>query len=456
MSTFESFLGEAVGAAAGFAAGRAVGPVIAPVLRALENETWQEYPDQPLALLSAAQAVAEGKTLELDPLTEAAKQGYGQKAFDSLVAVIKVAPGVAAAQELRRRGMIDDAGFTLALQRAGLEQKWIDAYNGPDAEGLRSWQHPLSPADLALGLIRGNLETFTAPSGPAFPQGLSSDGSNVPPDPVLGLDVVKEAAASGIDADRMALLARNVGLPPGVIEGLNMLNRGIINEASFALLIEQSDARLSWGPFLIQLRRMLLTPHEYTELYLRGWITQDEMLAGTALHGLTPEDTQLLYDVQGRPLGIHAITTAIARGGKFQPQPNGPQDPYDAYVHWSNLRPEMYELAKANAYSYPSLFQLNTLVKAHAITADTAREWAYKQGYATEVLDALHAYWATFATVTGGKNFTVGEIKAAWKAGQLDPDQTRARLEALGYTAADANILINTWASVPAPLPPTA
>ena len=72
-----------------------------------------------------------------------------------------------------------------------------------------------------------------------------------------------------------------------------MLNRGIINEAAFYLLIEQSDARLAWGPFLLQLRRMLLTPHEYAELYIRGWISQQEMYDGTALHGLTQADTDL-------------------------------------------------------------------------------------------------------------------------------------------------------------------
>lgn len=451
-----SIIGNSVGEAAAFAAGIAIGPLLAPLLRALENETWSQYPDMPVNAGALARGVAERKIPAGAAGSEAALTGFGPTAFTTLVELARSSPSVADGLRLIQRGQMSPADFVTVLQRAGLEDEWIAAYQQLAVNGLEPWQVPLSPADLALGLIRGNLESFQAPSGPAFPQGLSSEGSNVPPDPVLGLDVVSEAAASGIDADRMALLARNVGLPPGVIEGLNMLNRGIINEAAFALLIEQSDARLSWGPFLIKLRQMLLTVHETVEARLRGYITTDaEMYQRTAMHGLDETDTNLLFDITGRPLAVHQVTTGLARGGMFGGDYEGVPEPYLTALRQSNIRPEWGNVAYSNRYTYPSGFQIKAEVKAGDLPVPEAIQLLLEVGWSPHWAEFFANAWAG-AKATGAKKFTVGEVKAAWKAGLIDPNEARTRLEALGYSLADANLLINTWAFVPPPVTPIA
>lgn len=451
-----SIIGNSVGEAAAFAAGLAIGPVLAPLLRALENETWSLYPDKPMDALSAARGVAEGKWSEAAGQGEAVNTGFGTSVFPMLVELFKTSPSLAQAFDLIRRGQMAPGELPTVIKRLALEDHWTAFYEAVSQTGLEPWQQPLSPADLALGLIRGNLETFDAPSGPAFPTGLSSEGSNVPPDPVLGLNVVEEAAASGIDADRMALLARNVGLPPGVIEGLNMLNRGIINEAAFALLIEQSDARLSWGPFLIKLRQMLLSVHEVAEARLRGYIPTDaEMYQRTAMHGLNEEDTNLLFDIIGRPLAVHQVTTGLARGGTFGGDYEGVPEPYLTALRQSNIRPEWGNVAYSNRYTYPSGFQIKAEVKAGDLPVPEAIQLLLEVGWSPHWAEFFANAWAG-KPATGGRKFTVAEIKAAWKAGLIDPNETRARLEALGFTTADANLLINTWAYVPPTLTPIA
>jgi hypothetical protein len=428
------------------------------VLQALRNETWSAHPDRPIDADVMAQGVAEHKITLGAGQKEANLTGISNSAFASLVEVMKKAPGIADGLNLIRRGQLTPNQLIDVIQKNGLEDEWIAAYQALSSTGLEPWEHPVSPADLALGLIRGNLTPQDVNGRPMFPTGLDSSGSNVPADPPIGIDVIKEAATSGVTPERMALLARNVGLPPGVIEGLQMLNRGIINEASFALLIEQSDARLSWGPFLLQLRRLLLTAHDYVELNLRGYISKQEMYDGTALHGMTPEDSDLLFEVLGRPLTVHQITTGLARGGVFRPLPNEIKDPYQASVHEANIKPSYYDLAIANRYNYPPLFQLNVLVKAGAIDPPTAADWATKTAEAPEVVTALTAYWQSVyplgtstaatppsAVVKSQQTAALTALRTDYVSGTLDRTETANFLAFFDQTAAEAAQILSVW-----------
>jgi hypothetical protein len=441
--TIGSFIGNTVGEGAAFAAGIAVGPLLEPVLQALRNETWSLHPDKPLDPAMLAQGVAEYKLAQTTGASEAALTGISSTAFNNLVLLLRKAPGVAEGLTLIRRGQLSPSQFVDVLQKNGLEDEWVSAYQALSATGLEPWESPLTPADLAVGLIRGNLPNFDAPSGAAFPTGLSSEGSNVPLDPVLGINVIAEAAASGIDADRMALLARNVGLPPGVIEGLNMLNRGIINEAAFGLLIEQSDARLAWGPFLLELRRMLLTPHEYAELYLRGWITQDAMYAGTALHGLTQADSDLLVEVMGRPLAVHQVTTALARGGTFGGFYEDVPEPYLSAIRESNIRPEWGNLAYTNRYTYPGYFVLKPLTQSGAITVDECTEYLLYEGWEPTLAKLTAESFASGSTTAvKQKTLSAATVRQLYKANTITEAEAVTRLEQDGYTAADAALYL--------------
>jgi hypothetical protein len=171
---------------------------------------------------------------------------------------------------------------------------------------------------------------------------------------------------------------------------------------------------------------------------------------------MSQEDVDILFQNAGRPLVAHQITTALARGAQFHPEPNEQQDPYQAAVQESNVKPSYYEMWIANRYTYPSLFQLNQLVKAGAINADTAKDWANKDGYAPEVQDALHAFWqgqspsASGASTPSAKNFTYSQIHQAWRHSVFGDAEALTELEAIGYPAAKAQTLLNTWKAPPA------
>jgi hypothetical protein len=166
---------------------------------------------------------------------------------------------------------------------------------------------------------------------------------------------------------------------------------------------------------------------------------------------MSAEDVTLIYQNAGRPLVPHQITTGLARGASFNPIPGELHDPYEASAHEASVKPSYQELyIAAGKYSYPPLFQLNQLVKANAITADLAKDWATKQGYAPEVIDALYTFWQgeqakSTAGGTKAKVYTYAQIHTAWSHNIFTDAQALSELESIGYPAARAQTLLQTW-----------
>jgi hypothetical protein len=241
------------------------------------------------------------------------------------------------------------------------------------------------------------------------------------------------------------------GRPMSLHEAASAYFRGIITLDDYYRAVSEGDTRNEWRDAILDQARQILTAHDWVELHLRGYISQQEMYDGTGLHGMSPADSDLLFKVLGRPLTVHQITTGLARGGQFNPLPNEIKDPYQASVHEANIKPSYYDLAIANRYNYPSLFQLNTLVKGNAIDAATAVDWATKDGYAPEVIVALDKYWTSLSAPAGGKKLTYSQIHQAFRAGTLGDVQAAADLENLGYSPAQAQLFLDTWRGSSAP-----
>lgn len=441
---FGKFFGRTVGDAASFAIGGSISRTIDPILQQVENEAWLTAVAagavRPLDTGDAAEIVAE----DVEKLTwgehQAAQSGTGSAQFDALVQAVLNAPGVPELLTLWRRGEIADADFVHGLRKARLELRW-----DKPLESLKTLR--LDPAVVASAIQRGIMRD------PGFlPVGPPTSGGTVPAFPVSPLDPVAEAEAAGIDRERLFVETALVGNSMGPQEAAHAQFRGIIDGTDYARAIAEGRTRNEWAGPLREVSRQILTAHDWVELHLRGYIDAPAMYAGTALHGMSQEDTDRLFRVLGRPMTAHQITLGLARGAKFNPIPGELPDPYEAAAHESNVKPSYYDLwIAAGKYSYPSLFQLNALVKASAITAATAKDWATKSGLAPEVVTALGTFWEGEQAKSGGgttakpKVLTRAEVKAAWRTGGLTDAQAVARLEGEGVTAADAALLLSTW-----------
>lgn len=427
------FFGSTASTAAGFAGGVAVAPALIPLVRAIENEAWSLHPDVPPDAKTMAQGVAQGQVSKADAYKWASQNGFGKPQMDALVNVANTGPALGYAFEAWRRGLLTDNEFQTALTRTGLETQWY-----PALKALKT--RLLDPADLARGIHKGlipdpGLLAVPAPSGTG----------KVNAYPVYPIDALAAAQGFGYSKDELGVLVGLQGNPMGAHEAAQATFRGTIEPVDYERAIAEGNTRNEWGPAIFEQSRAIPSPTNYVEAGIRTRITPDAMYAGAARHGMTHEDTDLLFAIHGRPATPHQVLIGLRRGGVY----NGPTDHIDPAVIQSmrdaNLRPEYYNLVAAGLELYPPLFQLNNLVKAKAVDPETARTWAYKTGEAEEVLTVLLAFWQGTPATAAGKTLTRAELRAALKAGSLTDAQVLTRLEAQGLTAPDAQLVLDGW-----------
>lgn len=456
-----SVVGALTGGVAGIAIGEAGSVALDPVFEPVKQDAWKKKPSKILEAPELAALVAQALNAVSDVLDDVERNGYDADNFQSLVQLALRAPGPPDAEKLYLRaqgkypGAITLAQLHHAYGKAGLEGQWWDALTAAAQNAL------LTPAELALGVVRSTVQD----SGLLVVK-LDISDSNVPQYPIAALDTLAEFAAAGIDAERARVLVGSVGLPMSAQEAARAQFRSILTMGAYNQAVLESDTRPEWAPAIYEAARQILTAHDWVEGRLRGWVPDDAtMYAGTALHGMSQADTDLLFKITGRPLNIHQVVTAEARGGTY----NGPIDQippeFLAAVRESNIRPEFYNLDYANRYTYPSGFQIKA--EAPSDGAPFTEDLLLKIGWGPDLAKHYAAKWAATTSATATNKHVVSSttslVTAARKAyvgRAADEQQARAALTAAQVDPATQTQLIALWdaqrvlEALPAPTAP--
>ena len=426
---FGRFLGNTVSAAAGFSAGAAIGPVLGPVVQAIKNTVNASYafvyPDP----VTMALGVAQGQIPEKTARTYASYHGFGDDAMTALIEVANVGPQLGQAYSAWRRGLLTDTQFKTALKRTGLEDQWVPAMLALKTELL-------DPADLARGIHKGLIPDPGLLATPA-PTGTGK----VPAYPVYQIDAVEQATGQGYTKDYLGVLVGLQGNPMGAHEAAQATFRGVIEQVDYDRAIAEGNTRNEWGEAIFEQSRAIPSPTNYVEGFIRNWISKQAMYDGAARHGMSTDDTDLIFLNHGRPLTHNQVFIGLLRGGTY----DGPTDQIDpAYLkslQESDMRPEWYNLSWAGRFHYPAFFQVVSAFTKGIIDAPTATEWLTYQGYDPAAIAAVIK--PPGATGAKAKPLTAAQIRSAWRSNQITEPEALTRLEALGYTAADAQILLN-------------
>jgi hypothetical protein len=435
----DKFAGGTFETAVGFGIGFALGRALTPVGTKIMQDAYAEHPDKALDAETVAAMHAEAQPSAPDLAGEAAQTGIGTDRVEALVALALTAPGVPELLELLRRKLVSPDDFTHGLRKAKLDARY-------DAGVTALRDVLLDPAVVAVAIQRGVI-----PDPGLLPVGPPTEVGNVPPMPVAPIEAVTEVAGSGMTEDRLAVHARIIGLPPAPGELLELLNRGVIVEADYLRGIAEGNTRNEWGRFLMQLRRKLITPHEYAELQLRGWQSEAERNAGAALSGMTADDAQLIYELLGRPIAVHQVTTGLARGGTYDGQPKTVPEPFLKALEESSIRPEWYDLAYANRYTYPSAFVVRALLKDGTIGPAMAEDAFLKEGWPPEWAKQVADH--TAATGTGAKSTHVTKAQTqlwttthrSYVADESDDAAATAALDAAGVPGDELPAVLDLW-----------
>jgi hypothetical protein len=425
--------------AVAFAAGLAIAPTLAPVLRELENTTWSAYPDKPLSPGDAARIVAQALESLAWGVGEAKQTGVDEARFGLLEQSELRAPTVGELIQLIRRSQVSASEITHALRKAQLEGTWDDRIAGLA-------QVALDPGEIAKAIHRGIMKSdgLLIASPPQTP-------GQIPYVPPSDLDPVEQAAWHGTSKEQLRILVGNAGLPLGLMQMLTLLNYGKVTEDDVRRSIAESNVRNEYQDVALDLRRRVLTPTEYVDAHLRGYITQPEMYAGAALHGLEQADADILFRSHGRPLTVHQITTGLARGGKYNPEPGDETDPYLASVQQGSIKPPFYDLAIANRYSYPSGFQIKS--EAAEIGYDDTHQLLLEVGWSPKWAAYFAQKWSGGGGTTTKADPHVAKAQTqlwtathkSYIAEESDDAAATTALTAAGVTPAAIPDVLKTW-----------
>jgi hypothetical protein len=401
----------------GYALGTAAGPSLEPFVQDLANEAWTLNQVLPLDPEVAASVAAE-RVDAIDRMRgEAAQHGINADRFNDLYGEALNAPGLGELYSLWRRGLITDAQFTHGLDKAKLEDLW----KGP-LEGARDVL--LSSEELAMLQQQGFIDPARANS---------------------------EGALQGVTEERQQLRFDAAGLPPGHAEAQQMLNRGLIDQATFAVMIREGHTKTKYTAVLQENARRWLTAIEWVDAHLRGHATEAEMYAGTAANGITKADTDVLFASHGRGLSVHQIQTGLARGGVFE----GPTDqipaPFIASLKQGSIQPPYYNLAYANRYTIPSFFVIRALIQDGTLTEAQGAELFKQSGWPPDLADAAAAAYSG-GTVAKADTHVAKAQTQLWTAthrsyiaDETDDATATTALTAAGVAAASIPAVLTTW-----------
>jgi hypothetical protein len=416
-SILGKFFGRTISEGAAFAAGLATAPTLGPGLRELENTTRAEFPFYPLDPGTAAAIVAEDVANLPWGEQEALYNGVSNDRFEKLYGEQLNAPDLGTLYAAWRRGLISDGDFVHGLRKAKLEGRWDGA--------LAAMRNVLlSPSDLAM----------------ARQQGFVDDARQL-----------ADSEKQGVSADNATILFELAGLPPGAAEAQSLLNRGLIDDALFAQIIREGHTKTKYTDLLRRAAVYVLSPINYVEGRLRGWLTDAEMYAGTSLHGVTKADTDLLFKIHGRPISFRQAFIGVRRGGSLD-GPTGDIDPaFLAALRRSSIQPSFYNLAWAQRYTYPSAFVLRSLTQSGDITQARAEEVLLFEGWEPGFAKQVAAAWAGGGGTTAdpllrsARTALVSALHKAFVLGDEDETAARSLLAAEAVPAATIDTLIATW-----------
>lgn len=425
-----------IGAGVGAAAAAALDPAI----EVPRQEAWKANPARVLDVGTVARLIAQGGIpLDATAYDYAHRQGFGSDKLDALVYMTQTVPGSAELLFLWRLGYIDETEWRRGLTKGGMRQDWIDRL-------AKTFGVPITAEEAAVAIHRSAIPN----------QGQLPDLPPVGPGKVLRypevpIDGYESAKAYGVGKDQMDALTRVLGLPPGMDLVARMVFRQILDRDDFDLAAAQSNRRREWAAFEFEGYRQIPTAEQFVEHHLRGWSTEQEMYAGTALHGMSKADTDVEFELHRRPLTVRQVLIGQRRGGKFQPRAGELTDPYEASVHQGSLGPEWYDLAIAGKESYPSYFVIRPLVQSGAITLERASELFLGMGWPEDVAKAAPAAFLGAKTSAADPHVVKAQTQLwtathrSYVADRSDDATATTALEAAGVAADAVPEVLRIW-----------
>lgn len=272
----------------------------------------------------------------------------------------------------------------------------------------------LSPAELALAVLRGNLEQPAAQA---------------------------EALSWGITSDRFTTLIENTGEPPGVESVLSLWRRGAVDDATLERAVRQSRVRPEWLDTIRALGVVWPSWGEFLDAYLEGQVDEAEARKLYERAGGDPDLFTLLFNTRGQaPTPSQALE--LLNRGIIAESGRGPErTSYEQAFLEGPWRNKWLEPFKALREYLLPVRSIRAVLASGAITTAEAETLYLKNGVTPDMAKVL-VNEAVTTKLSAQKDLVLGQVLAAYHDSLTDAATTTASLEAMGYAADEAALIL--------------
>jgi hypothetical protein len=330
--------------------GEVINNELSPSVRGLLASNPHMLPDTGTIANLAARGLAQIN----DAVSSIAQQGIDTGWGNALVKMNEAFPDSGTMLDMVRRGLIGRDNFIEWSHRSGMTASTAEAVLG-------LLNVPLSPADAALAVLRGNIDMGTA---------------------------LKHAAAYGVDAGDFQILIDNTGEPLGLMELLEARRRGFIDDARLTRGIIQSRIRNEWVDVAKAIAFSPMSTADAVNAVVQNHLTQAQASAIASQNGLEPGAFDTLVQTAGEPLSRTEMEQLYNRGQVTEAQ-------VKQALNESRLKPKYTDLAFQLHVKLLPIRNLAEAVEYGVMPMHAAVQEAMKNGYseadATTLIQAASA-----------------------------------------------------------------
>lgn len=392
----ELLVHNAVGGAAQATFGQAMNQLLAPILWEIN----EKEPNTLLAPTDIAAAFVRGLATDHFKHGEMIKQGFDESREAVITDLAQEFPSFGEMLDLWRRGQVDEGQVLHVLQRAGIDTIYSKALTTLKREHL-------SIADAALAVLRG---------------AISED------------EGIQIAAVNGYDKKDFETFTYNTGEPPGLEQLLEAYRREFIDDARLKRGIKQSRVRDEWIDVVEKLRFEPASPADAIRGAVQNHISKAEAKKICEQGGLEPSAFEWMFETAGNPPGTMQMVELYVRGRmtKGQLEQGIRESRYkDKYVQ------QIIDLKR----KIPSIYQINTLLKAGSITEAEGARLLAESGYEADVAKSI-VHTAAHGAIVKEKQLAKAEVLELYEDKAISEAETLKLLEALGYHGNNAKLML--------------
>lgn len=386
---------------------------VQPFAQDVANLAWSDHPSLPLPPAELALGILRANPHLPDPAKEIAKSGYSEQILEALVYNTGEPPGLMQLLEAYRRGYIDVDRLKTGVRQSRVRDEWFQTV-------LDLRYAPPSPAEAIMAAVKHHLDDDTAK---------------------------KLVGEAGLNPDHYDWLRATAGRPPGAMEMLQLVNRGLMDEATFASGIAQSDIQDRWCAYLFELRRYIPPTRSIVSMIRHSAVSDDYAKVLLSYHGVTPED-QAIYLAEGHAQKITAekeLSLGVVKS-LYSDGITTKDEAHQAIValgyndaHAEQII-ELEDTKVVQRYRNAAVGHVHTLFVHHKITQPDASAKLDALQIRHAVRDQLISVWIIEREVNIA-TLSLAQAQGAWRRGVIDDQEFGNRVRALGHPDSDIPIL---------------